>query len=334
MSDNIECYDVRADVLQRLRIPPGSKKVLVKILNKITDQRTPSGIIKIAATDTDWNHARHTNRMGVVMAIPRHKLPFKKGADLMPWETDVQLSVGMTVWFDFMDTITYNDEYGDEYKLVDYDSCYVAAFPRDSDSEDFKWAHKSSDGLEWVVPLNGFHLFERIYKKQRGRFDVFETEKVDRRRAIVKYTAINNRDYDTEGQEDKVELQVGDEVFFSQVPEVMLEDEAYCEFDGGRMYRRSQARNVELVWRDGELILPKGRCLIKQIPDEDVTPAGIILLRKHVKNHRGTVVLSSIEGVEEGDVIKYILTGGHPLKYKEEDCRVLNEDHVLFNEYN
>jgi len=267
----------------------------------------------------------------MVMAVPRHELPFKKKADLMPWKTRIQLSVGMTVLFDFMRTETYYDEFGDEYKLVDYDSCYVATFPRVGD-EDIKWAHKSTDGTEWILPLNGFHLFERVYKKQRGSLDIFESEKVDRRKGIVKYTAVNNEDYETPGQSDHVELQVGDEVQFSVVPEVMLEDEAYCEFDQGRMYRRAQARNIDLVWRNGELILPQGKCLVRQIKDEEITPAGIILLKKHVKNHRGEVVLSSLQGVKKGDVIKYVQNGGSPLKYKEEDLRVLNENHVLFIE--
>jgi len=332
MSDQTtETYYAEEKTLKKVKVPPGSRKVLVKVLNKITDRKTESGIIKIAATDTDWNPSRHRNRVGVVMAVPQHKLPFKKSADLMPWDTDVQLSVGMTVWFDFMDTETYSDEHNNEYKLVDYDACYVATFPRVGD-EEIEWAHKSTDGTEWVLPLNGFHLFERVYKKQKGRFDIFETEKVDKRKGIVKYTAKNNREYETVGQCDHVEFEVGDEVQFSQVPEVMLEDETYCEFDGGRMYRRAQARNVNLVWRDGELILPLGRCLVKQLPDEDITPAGIILPRSNVKNHRGEVVLSYIDGLNEGDVVKYILNGGTPMKYKDEDVRLLNTDHVLFIE--
>jgi len=329
--ETIEKYDVKESILKKLVIPPGSRKVLVKILNKITDQKTPSGIIKIASTDTDWNPARHTDRVGMVMAVPRHKLPFKPSGDLMPWRTSVQLSVGMTVWFDFMKTETYSDEYNNEYKLVDYDSCYVATFPRIS-GEKIDWAHKSIDGTEWILPLNGFHLFERIYKKQRGSLDVFESMKVDRRKGVVKYTAINNKEYETPGQSDHLDLHVGDEVQFSSVPEVMLEDEAYCTFDGGKMYRRAQSRNVDLAWRDGELILPRGKCLIKHIPDETITEAGIILLKRHVKNHRGEVILSSIDGLPNGVTLKYVLSGGTPMRYKDEDVRVLNENHILYVE--
>jgi len=328
---SIKNYDVKESVLKSLKIPAGSRKVLVKILNKITDQRTPSGLIKIAPTDVDWNPARHTNRMGMVMAVPRHNLPFRPSGDLMPWKTRIQLSVGMTVWFDFMQTETYSDEHDNEYKLVDYDSCYVATFPR-VDGEDLGWAHKSIDGTEWILPLNGFHLFERVYKKQRGSLDVFESMKVDKRKGIVRYTAVNNEEYETGGQSDHLDLNVGDEVQFSVVPEVMLEDESYCVFDGGKMYRRAQSRNVDLAWRDGELILPKGKCLIKHLPDETITEGGIILLKRHVKNHRGRIVLSSIEGLEEGTTIKYILSGGTPMKYNNEDVRVLNENHVLYVE--
>lgn len=312
-----ENYVIKESLLKKAKIPPGSRKVLVKILNKITDRKTKSGIIMISPTETDWNPARHRNRVGIVMAVPKDPLPFKVGADLMPWETNVELMVGMMVWVDFMNMETINDEHGNEYKLVDYASCYVAT---------------TTSTTEGITPLNGFHIFERVYKKQRGRFDIFETQKVDRRRGVVKYVAKNNKQYETKGQSDHVDLEVGDEVQFGQVPEVMLEDETYCSFDGGKMYRRAQARNIDLVWRNGELILPRGRCLIKQIPDEKILPSGLILLRENVKNHRGTVVLSSMEEVKEGDTVKYILNGGTPMRYKDENCRVLTESHILYVE--
>jgi co-chaperonin GroES (HSP10) len=326
-----ENYVTQESLLKKVRIPPGSRKVLVKIVDNPTDQTTESGIIKIASTDTDWSPAVHASRKGVVMAVPRGKLPFKKNADLMPWQTDVQISPGMTVWFDFMNAVTYEDESENEYKLLDYDNIYVATFPR-VNGEEIDWAQPSTDGKEWVMPLNGFHLFERVYKKQRGRFDVFESEKVDTRHGVVKYVAKNNGDYSLPGQEDHIDLQVGDEVQFGQVPEVMLEDEYYCSFDGGTMYRRSQARNVELAWRDGELILPRGRYLIRQIPDEKITPSGIILPRENVKNHRGEVIVSSGDEIKEGDVVCYLLNGGVPMEYKGEKLRLIKDDHILFIE--
>jgi len=317
--------------LESIKIPPGSRKVLVKILEKTIDQATPSGIYKISPTDTDWNPAKHRNRWGVVLAAPKRPLPFKVKGDLMPWSTKVQITPGMTVFFDFMNTQTYNDEEGSEYKLVDYDSLYVATFPR-VDDEELGWAHKSTDGTEWIVPLNGFCLFERIYKKQRGTLDIFETHKIDRRRGIVKYVAEKNVTYEDGMSADHVDLKVGDEVVFSSVPEVMLEDETYCVFDGGRMYRRAQARNVDLIWRNRELILPTGKVLLKQIPDETVTPSGIILQKPNVKNHTGEIILSSVHEIKEKDVVLYIKGAGVKLEYKGEDCRVVKEGEILYVE--
>lgn len=331
MSETLEKQKIYRSVLESIKMPPGSSKVLIKITDKTTDERTPSGIIKISEMETDWSPATHRNRTGTVMAVPKDPLPFKVGGDLSPWKTTVQISVGMTVWFDFMNMDTYEDDEGAEYKLVNYCDIYVATAPVDH-AHGVRSIQKSVDGKEWVIPLNGYSLFERVYKKRRGRFDIFESEKVDRSKGIVKYVAKRNEAYESGVEDDHVDLQVGDNVQFSVVPEVMLEDPAHLRFDSGRMYRRAQARNIDLVWRGDELVLPKGRILIKKIKDERVLPSGIILLRDNVKNHRGEVVISSIEGVNVGQEVTYPLKGGVPLEYKEEpgEHRILRSNQVLY----
>ncbi len=286
----------------------------------------------ISESETDWSPEVHVDRWGELISSPTH-LPFKISGDLMPWLTRVQASKGMKIWYDYLsslNTIVYIDEEDSEYRLIDYDCLYVATAPRDFYHYD--WIlQKSTDGKEWIFPLNGFHIFDRIYHEPKSKFDIHLNRKVNNREATVKYVAVNNEAYETGEETDHVVLEPGDRVIFGTVPPVMLEDELHCHFDGGRMYRRAQARNIDLVYRGDKLILPKGRILIKKIRDEEKLDSGIILLKPNVKNHRGTVVLSSIEGVSEGQTVTYPIKGGVPLEYKEEgEHRILREGQVLF----
>lgn len=331
---NIETYKLTRKEIESIRIPPGSRKCLIKTISRNVDERTKSGIWVISEMDTDWAENVHVDRWGELISAPTH-LPFEIGGDLMPWQTRVQVSKGMKVWYDYMaslNTVVYVDEDKSEYRLIDYDCLYVATVPR-CEEEDFWFSQKSTDGKEWIIPLNGFHIFERIFHEPKSKFDIHITRKVNNKEAIVRYVAVNNKAYETDSEEDHIELEPGDRVTFGTVPAVMLEDEAHCKFDGARMYRRAQARNIDLVWRGDDLILPKGRILIKRIPDEMVRPSGVILLREKVKNHRGTVVLSSIEGVEVGQTVIYPIKGGVPMDYKGEDGhRILRDVQILYIE--
>ena len=287
----------------------------------------------VSETDTDWQENVHADRWGELVSAPTH-LPFEVSGDLMPWLTQVQVSKGMKVWYDYMaslNTIVYIDEDKSEYRLIDYDSLYVATCPRCE--EDLQCGiQKSTDGKEWIIPLNGFHIFERVYHEPKSKFDIHIRRRVNNKMGIAKYVATNNAMYENGEESDHVVLEPGDKVQFGTVPCVMIEDEAHCKFDGGRMYRRAQARNIDLVYRGEELILPKGRILIERIKDEVIRPSGIILLKEKVKIHRGTVVLSAIDGVEVGQTVTYPIKGGVPLEYKGTEHRVLREGQVLYIE--
>jgi len=325
-------YETKRSLLESLKIPAGSRKVLIRIDNKNTDAETPSGILKIASTDTDWQKAVHSDRTGTVIKVPKDPLPFKVGGDLMPWQTTVEISEGWRVWFDFMaseNADTYIDEQEVEYKLIDYDDIFAGVTER-FDGEEFD-EQVSTDGKEYVRPLNGFHLFEMVEAERMGKFDISPSRE-DHRYGIVKYVAKNNMAYENGFTEDHLKLKVGDKVRFGQVPCVMLEEETYCTFDGGRMYRRAQVRNVEMLWRDGKLILPKGRVLIDQIPNEEKTPSGIILLKANVKNDIGKVIISSNHQIPTGSLIKYIRGAGRLIDHEGKECRMLTSDHVLYVE--
>ena len=311
------------DEISQLKIPIGSKSVIIKILRKNAESETPSGILKISPTELDWNPAMHSDRTGLVVAVPS-RLPFNVGRDEMPWKTHVQIAVGMTVWFDFLaseNCVTYIYE-GYDYKVLDYDNLYVATLN------------------EKIIPLNGFSLFERVYHKPINKFDKISETQVDETKGIVRYVAEKNEAYESGASEDHIDLQPGDEVLFGRVPCVMLEDEAHCVFDGGKMYRRSQSRNVEMLWRDGELIMPNNRMLVKQIPDDVfykpkldlILPEAYLHRRTDVKCHRAEVILSSLKEVPVGSIVKYIRGGGALMDYKGEAHRILPVETILYVE--
>ena len=281
--------------------------------------------------DTDFNEAVHSDRMGVVMACPE-RIPFKEKANKAPWQTEVQIAVGWTVYFDYLAGLNcdiFIDEDGAEYRLINYDDLQVAVLPR-LEGEAFD-LQQTKDGKFWVIPLNGYSLFTRVHHKKQGQFDI-SPDIVDQRYGTVSYVAVNNRAYENGMSVDHFDLKVGDLCRFSNVPEVMLEDETYCSFDGGTMYRRSQSRNVEMLWRDGELMLPKNRILISQIDDDIVTKAGILLKRAEVKNHRGTVLVSSHGEIKTGQVVKYMKGSGGKIDHEGKECRILVDNHVLYVE--
>ena len=188
----------------------------------------------------------------------------------------------------------------------------------------------SSDESEWVKPLNGFHIFERVYHEKINKFDIHSEQRVNTRLGVVKYVAKNNAEYETGMETDHVELQVGDRVQFGPIPPVMLEDEAHCSFDGGRMYRRAQARNIDVVWRGGDIILPQGRVLIKRILDETITPAGIILPKAQVKNHTGEIIVSSVHECKVGGTLRYTKGGGMLIDHQGEQHRVIKDQEILY----
>ena len=302
---------------------------MVKTLVKYSAEETPSGILKTG--DTDYAPAAHADRLGEVIAVPKGMLPFSIKGDIMPWETVVEISPGMIVWYDYLANLNadgFIDEEGYEYKVIDYDNLYVATVPRDEEG-DPEGLQVGETGMEYIIPLNGFHLFERVLHEKKHRFDITEN-KVDPRYGIVKYVARNNTAYENGTSVDHFDLQVGDKVMFGNVPEVMLEDDLHCHFDGGRMYRRSQSRNIELVWRGDKLILPKGSILIKRKPDEEISKGGIILLKANVKNHTGEVVLSSNDQVPIGSEILYIKGTGWEIDYQGEKHRVLTNNQILY----
>jgi len=98
------------------------------------------------------------------------------------------------------------------------------------------------------------------------------------------------------------------------------------------MYRRAQARNISLVYRNGELIIPRGRVLLKHVPNEKVTKSGIILPKEEIKNQKGDILLSSVPEIKEGDRVIYIKGAGVKYDHEGVATRIIQEHQILFIE--
>ena len=97
---NTEKLVVQSELLKAVKIAPVSRSVLIKTLSHVADEKTPSGILMVG--DTDWAPATHADRIGEVVAVPK-RLPFEVHADIMPWETQTEVSPGMMVWYDYLE---------------------------------------------------------------------------------------------------------------------------------------------------------------------------------------------------------------------------------------
>ena len=329
----LEIYKLKEREILSMSIPNGNNRVLLKTIEKNTEATTPSGILKISPTETDWNEANHASRWGEVVAFP-HKLRYDPhDGSSLAWDTEVEVYKGMVVWYDYLDSlncVTYFDEHGSEYKLIEYGNLYVGIIPvgMKTDKIDIRYHTKTEDKSHWVIPLNGYILFKKINKKPMTVTDIYIPDKNDPSKGIVKYISIPNKSYSS-GNEDHIDLEEGDVCIFSHNYEVMLEHPTYAVFDGGRQYKRLQRRNVELVWRDDEIIIPKNRILIRQHPATLVTDYGLKLMRTNKTYNNGTVIISSFKEIKKDDEILFSKGSGRIIEWRGKTYRLLNISNVF-----
>lgn len=212
--------------LKEMTLSAHSNMVLIKVPDFEKERVTKSGIILDVNPDTQYfdegsgSHMADLARvMGFVEKVPPALLP---DGDILPWETTMDLEVGDTVWFDYMDGLNSTSFIigDDEYRLLPYASCYIAI--RDS--------HQTTK----PICLNGYILFEDVLKPDDG----FSTErKVDDFKGKI-YAAggpvTHTLDYWTE----KIEVEEGDIVQFRmKFPKVYLERQKYFQQLDKKLFR-------------------------------------------------------------------------------------------------
>lgn len=309
-------YKLPLEQILKLRLPSAANRCLIKILLKNYNDRTEGGIWKISQNDTDWNPASHAERFGEVVLVP-DKLFFIQGKiGTMPWKTEIQIKPGMIVWFDYLDGLNasyFTAEDGTDYALIDYQNLYVA---KDGDK---------------VTPLNGYHLFERVNGGLKSNSKLILEEKVDTNYGIVKYPAKLNDRYESEYHHD-IELEEGDKVLFAVPYEVLLEDEIHAKFDGSKMYRRAQSKDVMVVWHQDEVHLNSHIVIVKPVDVKRERPSGLILINNTEQYSVSEVFMSSYPGVEPGDTLYYGKNLGIEIEIKGEKYKALRQHEIIGKE--
>ena len=324
-----ELFSVKKDEVLNFKIPFGTNRVLLKTTMQNVGSTTASGIIKSVATDIDWNPAVHASRWGEVVAFPSGLKFTDYDGTSLSWQTEIEIHKGMMVWYDYLDSLnspTYVDEEGTEYKMIEYANLYVGL----TDNEEYvdKSCHsKTTDGKLWVVPLNGYILFTKVNKMQTNKIDLLLRQENDPSRGKARFISKPNKRY-SDDYSDDLDVGVGDLCLFSYNYEVMLEDPYYAVFDGGNQYKRNQRRHIEMVWKGEEILIPKGRAIIRQDVDSRVTQGGVELMVTPTTHDTGEVLQSRIISLKEGDKILYSKGAGRLIDYKGERVRLIKEGNV------
>jgi co-chaperonin GroES (HSP10) len=307
-------YKFTKEQVDSVDLVHNSNKVLIKIEERNIEKKTDSGIIMVAQTDTDYNPAVHSDRYGVVYAVPP-SLRFDKSPLGMMWKTEVELRVGDEVWFDYINSencVVLECDDGNDYKMIDYENIYVAKV----------------DGQ--LLPINGYCLFTDYLFKAESRFDPKDGE-VDKRYGYVEHLAHPIEEYQTQTFKDGIVLEEGQKVMFGhRAQHYYIEEQRYMGLD--KMFRPVQRRNVAAIM-DGDIIEELADGMIMVEPNlEKILPSGIIVptFRKDIPHFKSKVVKSNNPEVEEGE---WVLCPKHsPLKYVEEDVEyfLLTSEDIWF----
>jgi len=307
-------YKFTKDQVNSVSLIQNTNKVLIQIAERNIEKKTNSGIIMISPTDADYNPAVHSDRYGIVYAVPP-SLRFDKSPQGMSWHTEMELEVGDEVWFDFMNSencVVLDCDDGDDYKMIDYENVYVAR----------------SDGE--LLPINGYCLFSDHHITTTSKFDP-RNGQVDPRYGYVEHLAAFNKEYQTPSFKDNIVLDVGDKVMFgSRAHHYYIEEERYKSLD--KMYRPVQRRNVAAIM-DGDHVaeLSEGMVMVKP-KKEKTLPSGIIVpvFRTDIPHFKAEVVMSNHQDIDEGDWV--LCPKRSPLRHVQEgeEYYLLNEEDVWF----
>jgi len=201
-----------------------SKMVLLKIPNFEQERKTKAGIILDINPDTQYldgegSHMADVARViGIVEKVPPGLLP---DGDILSWETTMDLEVGDTVWFDYMDglhaTSFIVDD--DEYRLIAYASCYMAI--RDSQMKN-------------PICLNGYCLFEEVLLPDDGYSPHRKVDESKGKIYAVGNPVLHTLDYWTE----LIDVEEGDIVVFrKKFPKVFLERQKHFQQLDKKLFR-------------------------------------------------------------------------------------------------
>ncbi len=221
-----------------------SNHVIVELLRVEEDAVTHGGIAMGMYEDDTWEDEEETHPadiasvVGIVRKVPEY-LTFGERDGDMPWETDMELREGDTVWFNMLESKNANEIVVDKKVLraLPYRDIYVSK----------RIARYSWDGIpEYeVIMLNGFVLLEQIPIPKMSELDYLD-HGVYVDRGKVRYFGKPNKRYTNPMYNDSLPIKEGDTVFIQAgyVP-FPLERRAYFSiFEKNKLFYVIQRRRL------------------------------------------------------------------------------------------
>jgi len=216
-----------------------SNTVLVEMTYTTEGIKSKGGIVigfnrDVEYDDESDSHAANLAEIYATVYKCPPKLYYKRGDSLsMPWDCNMELQVGDTVFFNGMESSNAVEILceGITYKLIPYQDIYCA-----------------KRGTE-VIMLNGYVLLERVFLENKSELAVSKQGEVDKTRGIVRYVGRPPKEYQRKEYCDIKDLEVGDMVLLApNAPLFLLErTTALSTFDGDNLYWVTQRRRISMV---------------------------------------------------------------------------------------
>jgi hypothetical protein len=248
---------IAKEELASARIPVNH--VLVRMTHTAEGIKSKGGIIVGFRTDEtfegdDSHTADLAEVYGQVYKVPERLFFDPEDEQGMPWECDMELQVGDTVWFSALESknsVEIECE-GQVFKSIPYQDCFVAkrfiasAYSEVLNSRQTLW---TNDRYWEVVCLNGYLLCSPVCNKNVSYLDVTSTDTIDKTQAKVVFMGNQVKRYMRDAYNDIPDIRVGDLVQLEpKTPLVWLERKAMiATFDGNNLYYVIQRRRVSLI---------------------------------------------------------------------------------------
>lgn len=245
---------ITKEQLASARIP--INHILVEMRHSVEGIKSKGGIIVGFRTDETFegteSHAGDlTEVYGEVYKVPERLFFDLEDEQGMPWECDMELQVGDTVWFSALESknsIGVECE-GITYLSIPYQDCFVA---KRITFQTWGLGVVFEGGIQevtTVIPLNGYILCSPVYKDAISSLDVTSADAMDTTRGKVAFIGKPVSRYMRDVYTDIPDLQVGDVVQLeAKTPIVWLERKAMiATFDGDNLYFILQRRRISLI---------------------------------------------------------------------------------------
>jgi hypothetical protein len=229
--------EVTQDQLDHGILTDKCNQVIVEIPYSSEGRKSKGGIIVGFNLDVTWegddaHNADCQEVYGVVYRTPERLYFNPTDNDSMDWETDLEVQKNDLVWFGIMASAGATELLcgGKVYKLIPYGELIVA-----------------KRGKE-VIPLNGYTLCQTVNCKKISDLDVTSEDKIDKEKAIVRFTGSCNKRYKVATYVDHEDLRDGDLVLLDRYPLVFLERKKFfAEFMGDELFIVVPRKRISLV---------------------------------------------------------------------------------------